>query len=184
MEDLSLHILDIVENSVTAGADLVSITVSEDKDKDLLMIEIVDNGEGMAEDVLKKATDPFYTQKTTRRVGLGLSLLRQAAEMANGSFSIESKKRKGTKVLATFQHSHIDRQPLGKMAETIETLVIGNPSVDFVYEHDLNGKVSVFDTRKIRKSLSGAPVCSPKGIRTIREHLRRSRTCVSEAKSK
>jgi DNA mismatch repair ATPase MutL len=184
MEDLSLHILDIVENSVTAGADMITITVCEDAKEDLLTIEIVDNGRGMPETVLEKAADPFYTQRKTRRVGLGLSLLRQAAEMANGSFSIESKEGRGTTVKARFQYSHIDRQPLGDMGETMVTLVIGNPQVDFSYEHTKNGAVSTFDTRAIKKELSSTPLSSPKGIRAVRELLKRSKRILSEAKSK
>lgn len=175
MEDLSLHILDIVENSVTAGATFVSITVCEDKGHDLLSIEITDNGKGMSRGILQKATDPFFTQKTTRRVGLGLSLLQQAAKRANGKFSIESKKGKGTTVKASFQYSHVDRQPLGDIAETIETLVIGNPSVDFRYEHRENGLLSVFDTEAIGEQLAGAPISSPKGIRIIRENLKKTK---------
>lgn len=184
MEDLSLHILDIVENSVTAGADLVTVSVCEDREKDLLTIEIVDNGQGMADAVLRKSTDPFFTRKTTRRVGLGLSLLRQAAETANGAFSIESKEGEGTTVRASFQHSHIDRQPLGDMEGTMETLVIGNPGVDFIYRRTKKGQVSVFDTRAVRKELSGISMSSPAAIRIIRRHLRRSGGNLSEAKSK
>jgi anti-sigma regulatory factor (Ser/Thr protein kinase) len=182
MEDLSLHILDIVENSVTAGAQLVSIVVCEDKKKDLLTIEIVDDGEGMSAKTLEKADDPFFTEKTTRRVGLGLSLLRQAAEMANGAFSITSEEGKGTTVRATFQHSHIDRQPLGDMKETVETLVVGNPSVDFLYERKRNGGLFRFDTRMIKKELSGSSMSSPKGIRMVRDHLKRFEETLSEGK--
>jgi DNA mismatch repair ATPase MutL len=184
MEDLSLHILDIVENSITAGANLVRITVNEDIEKDLLTVEISDNGSGMSDAVLEKADDPFFTQKTTRRVGLGLSLLRQAAEMAQGSFSIESKEGEGTLVRARFQYSHIDRQPLGNITETMETLVIGNPSVDFCYEHIRNGRSSTFDTREMRRQLGDISLSSPKGIRMIRECLERSQKSLLEANSK
>lgn len=184
MEDLSLHILDIVENSVTAGATFVSITVCEDKGHDLLSIEITDNGKGMSRAILQKATDPFFTQKTTRRVGLGLSLLEQAAKRANGKFSIESKKGKGTTVKASFQYSHVDRQPLGNIAETIETLVIGNPSVDFHYEHRKDGFLSTFDTKRIRKRLSKIPLSSPRGIEIIRECLRKTERDLSKADSR
>lgn len=175
MEDLSLHILDIVENSVTAGATFVSITVCEDKRHDLLSIEITDNGKGMSKSTLKKATDPFFTQKTTRRVGLGLSLLHQAAKIANGKFSIESKKGEGTIVRASFQYSHIDRQPLGDITLTIETLVIGNPSVDFRYEHREDGLLSTFDTKAIREQLADIPISSPKGIKIIRGILKKTK---------
>ncbi len=184
MEDLSLHILDIVENSVVAGANKVSITVCEDKGRDLLSIEIVDDGKGMSEVLLQKATDPFFTQKKTRRVGLGLSLLQQAAKRANGKFSIESKKGKGTTVKASFQYSHVDRQPLGDITQTIETLVIGNPSVDFYYEHKKDGLLSTFDTKRIRRRLSKMPISSPGGIEIIRECLRKTERDLSKADSR
>jgi len=183
MEDLSLHILDIVDNSVTAGADMVGITVCEDKKNDLLSIEISDNGKGMSEDTLRKATDPFFTHKTTRRVGFGLSLLQQAAKIANGKFSIQSKEGEGTTVKASFQYSHIDRKPLGNISETIETLVIGNPSVDFRYEHKKDGLVSIFDTKGIKKKLLNMPMSSVRGIKIIRESLKRIEMCLSKADS-
>ncbi len=184
MEDLSLHILDIVENSVAAGANMVKITMCEDKGHDLLSIEITDNGKGMSKATLKKATDPFFTNKSTRRVGLGLSLLEQAAKMANGKFSIESKKGKGTTVRASFQYSHIDRKPLGDITRTIETLIIGNPSVDFHYEHRKDGLLSTFDTKRIRKRLSKIPLSSPRGIEIIRECLRKTERDLSKADSR
>ena len=135
MEDLSLHILDIVENSVAARADKIEIRTTEDKKKDLLSVEVIDNGFGMDEETTKKALDPFYTTKTVRRFGFGLSLLMEAAKTAGGSFSIESKKGKGTKISATFQLSHIDRQPMGDMGQTMITLILGNPEIDFIYIH-------------------------------------------------
>ena len=135
MEELSLHILDIVENSVAARADLIEIIISEDKKKDLLSIEIIDNGEGMDKKTVKKALDPFYTTKTVRRFGLGLPLLSEAAKAADGRFSIKSKIGEGTKIKADFQYSHIDRQPLGNIGQTIITLVMGNPEIDLIYVH-------------------------------------------------
>ncbi len=131
MEDLSLHILDIAENSVAAKADRIEIRVVVDKKNDLLSLEIIDNGTGMDKDTIKKALDPFYTSKTVRRVGLGLSLLSESAKAANGKLTLESKKGKGTRVKAEFQFSHIDRKPLGDIDQTIITLVMGNPDIDF-----------------------------------------------------
>ncbi len=109
MEDLSLHILDIVENSVAAQADKIEIRITEDKKNDLLSVEIIDNGIGMDKETKKKVLDPFYTSKTVRRFGLGLPLLSEAAKAANGRLSLESKKGEGTKVKADFQYTHIDR---------------------------------------------------------------------------
>ncbi len=173
MEDLSLHILDIAENSVAARADKIEIRISEDKKKDLLSVEIIDNGIGMDKETRKKALDPFYTTKTVRRFGFGLSLLSEAAKAANGHFSIESEKGEGTKIKADFQYSHIDRKPLGDMGQTIIILVIGNPEIDIIYVHKKNSHKYILDTRKIKARLKETPLNSPAGIRMIREDLKK-----------
>lgn len=171
MEDLSLHILDIVENSVAASADKIEIRISEDKKRDLLSIEIIDNGIGMDEKTVKKALDPFFTTKTVRRFGFGLSLLSEAAKAANGHFSIKSKKGDGTRIKADFQYSHIDRKPLGDIGQTIITLVIGNPDIDLIYVHKKNSHKYNFDTKKIKAQLKDIPINSLDGIRKIKEKL-------------
>jgi len=173
MKDLSLHILDIVENSVAARADKIEIRISEDKKKDLLSVEVVDNGTGMDKNTTKKALDPFYTTRTVRRFGFGLPLLSEAAKAANGQLSIKSKKGEGTRIKADFQYSHIDRKPLGDIAQTIITLVIGNPEIDLVYVHKKNNQKYSLDTRKIKIRLKEAPLNSPAGIRMIREDLKK-----------
>jgi signal transduction histidine kinase len=173
MKDLSLHILDIVENSVAASASKIEIRISEDKKKDLFSVEITDNGIGMDKETQQKALDPFYTTKTVRRFGFGLSLLSEAAKAANGNFSMESEKGEGTKIKADFQYSHIDRKPLGDMGQTIITLIIGNPEIDLVYVHKKNNHEYSLDTRDIKARLKGAPINSPAGIRMIREDLKK-----------
>ena len=173
MEDLSLHILDIVENSVAARANTIEIRISEDEKKDLLSVEIIDNGAGMDEETVKKTLDPFYTTRTVRRFGFGLPLLSEATKAANGHLSIESKKGEGTKIKAVFQYSHIDRKPLGDMGQTIITLVIGNPEIDLIYVHKKNGQKYSLDTRKIKARLKEAPINSPAGIIMIREDLKK-----------
>ena len=125
MEDLSLHILDIAENAIAARAKRIEISVVEEPREDRLTIEIQDDGIGMDEEVSQKAVDPFFTTRSSRRVGLGLSLMAQAAQEAGGSLRIESELGKGTKVTATFQYHHIDRKPLGSMVETMMTLLFG-----------------------------------------------------------
>jgi anti-sigma regulatory factor (Ser/Thr protein kinase) len=174
MKDLSLHILDIVENSVAASASKIEIRISEDKKKDLFSVEIIDNGIGMDQETQQKALDPFYTTKTVRRFGFGLSLLSEAAKAANGHFSIESEKGEGTKVKADFQYSHIDRKPLGDMDQTIITLVIGNPEIDLIYVHQKNSYEYSFDTKEIKTRLKDVPINSPAGIRMIKENLKKS----------
>jgi hypothetical protein len=172
MKDLSLHILDIVENSVAAQADRIEIRISEDQKKDVLSVEINDNGAGMDEETVKKALDPFYTSKTVRRFGLGLPLLSEAAKAANGHLSIQSKKGEGTTIRADFQYSHIDRKPLGDMDQTIIALVMGNPEIDLIYVHKKNSHTYSLDTRKIKAQLMDMPINSPDGIRMIRENFK------------
>jgi anti-sigma regulatory factor (Ser/Thr protein kinase) len=173
MEDLSLHILDIAENSVAAQASKIEIRLIEDKKKDLLSVEVIDNGVGMDEETRKRAVDPFFTSKKVRRFGLGLSLLSESAKAANGHLSIESQQGKGTKIKANFQRSHIDCKPLGDIGQTILTLVVGNPDVDIIFVHKKDGHKHILDTRKIRSRLKRIPLNSPDGIRMIKQALRK-----------
>ena len=136
MEDISLHILDIVENSIAVSASRVEITISKDVEKDILSIEIKDNGQGMSKETLKKVLDPFFTTKTGKKIGLGLPLLAQAARESGGDIKVESRVGGGTRVKATFQYSHPDRKPLGNIAETMRILRITNPEIDFVYKYE------------------------------------------------
>ncbi len=173
MEELSLHILDIVENSMAARADRVEISVTVNQKQDRLLVEVVDNGTGMDAETVKRALDPFYTSKTVRRFGFGLPLLSEAARAANGNLSVESKPGTGTKIRADFQYSHIDRQPLGDIGQTIITLIFGNPEVDLLYVFKKNGQEWRFDTRIIKDRLSRTAINSPAGIRMIREELKK-----------
>lgn len=151
MEDLSLHILDIVENSIEAKASKIEIIINEDVKRDLLTIKIKDNGKGMNEETVKKVLDPFFTTRTTRRVGLGLSLLAQATKESNGNFEIESKVGKGTEIKATFQYSHIDCKPIGNIKDTLTTLLVAHPEIDFKYEYKNAKTKSSLDTGKMGK---------------------------------
>lgn len=171
MEDLSLHILDVAENGIAAGADLITITVEEDPRADKLAITIEDNGQGMGPDFVEKVLDPFVTTRTTRKVGLGLSLFQQAAQEAEGDLTIGSTPGLGTTVRVTMRHSHIDRKPMGDMTETVTTLIEGNPAVDFVYVHKREGREYLLDTREIRAELEEIPLNNPEVIRFIRENL-------------
>jgi signal transduction histidine kinase len=151
MEDLSLHILDVAENSISGSAKRIEIRINEDQEKDVLTIEIKDDGKGMDEQMRQKALDPFFTTRTTRRVGLGLSLLAQATRESDGTIELDSKPGQGTTVKATFCYSHPDRKPMGDIHETIRTLVVGHPEIDFLYEHKKNDSVYRFDTRETDK---------------------------------
>jgi signal transduction histidine kinase len=149
MEDLSLHILDIAENSISASAGRIEIRIEEDQANDLLTLEISDDGRGMDEHMLKKALDPFFTTRKTRRVGLGLSLLAQAARQSGGTMDVTSQPQKGTSVRATFRLSHPDCKPMGDIAQTMQTLVVAHPEIDFVLEMKTNDSIYRFDSREI-----------------------------------
>ena len=149
MEDLSLHILDVVENSIEANASKIVIKIIEEKSKDLLVIEIKDNGRGMNRETINKVLDPFYTTRTTRKVGMGLSLLAQAAKESNGDFEISSKVGVGTEVKAVFQYSHIDRKPIGDMKNTLITLMVSYPEINFIYKHQDEKEKFILDSNEI-----------------------------------
>ncbi len=153
MEELSLHILDIVQNSIAADATLIEIDIVEDSGADTLTVVIKDNGKGMSEDMVNAVTDPFTTGRTTRRVGLGIPLLKLAAELTGGYLEISSKLSVGTVVKAVFGYSHIDRQPLGDMATTIHQLVVMNENIDFLYTHKVNSNQISLETAKLREIL-------------------------------
>ena len=135
MQDLSLHILDIVENALAASATRISILIDEDTARDVLSLEIRDNGKGMDAEARARALDPFYTTRTTRRVGLGLPLLAQAARESGGTLEIASGPGQGTTIKAVFQRSHPDRKPLGDVAETLGTILSGRPELDLQFEY-------------------------------------------------
>ncbi len=141
MEDISLHLLDIAENALAAGADCIEIRIFEKRKEDIMRIEIKDDGCGMDEKMVKRALDPFYTTKPDKRVGLGLPLLAQAAREAGGDIEIRTSPGKGTLVRTTFQFSHPDLKPLGDVLETMTVLACAHSQVRFVFEHWQNGAV-------------------------------------------
>lgn len=153
MTELSLHVLDIANNSTKAGASLIEIIINEDINSNLLSIEIYDNGCGMDEDFLKDVLNPFKTTRTTRKVGLGLSLLKNACVLTGGDLEITSQLGVGTKVRAVFVYDSIDRQPLGDMASTMTALIGGNDKIDFIYTHRYKDNQFTFSTSDIRKVL-------------------------------
>lgn len=175
MKELSLNILDIAENSVKAGASLTEIHISETDDT--VVITITDNGCGMTEEILKSVTDPFYTTRTTRKVGMGLPLLKLEAEQTGGEVTVESKPQcdypedHGTVVCARFNKNHIDFTPLGDVISSIITLIQGHPDTDFLFEHNVSGKTVRLDTRELRTVLEDVPLNSYEVINWIREYL-------------
>ncbi len=169
--------MDIAENGISAGASLIRILVNEDRQNNLLTVEIEDNGRGMPAEMLAQVTDPFITSRTTRRVGLGLSLLQAAAQRCEGEFKLESELGKGTRTFASFRYDHIDRAPVGDMAGTLTVLMMGNPNIDFNYTHQVDKKEFTLDTAELRKEMEGFSMTDP----TVMVHLTRTiRNAVSE----
>jgi anti-sigma regulatory factor (Ser/Thr protein kinase) len=172
MKELALHILDLVQNSITADADLVKISIDENLTKDNLVITIEDNGSGMDETQAEKVKDPFVTSRTSRKVGLGIPLMLAACQRCEGDLRIDSQKNVGTKLIATFKHSHIDRAPLGNMTDTMVSLIIGAGDINFVYIHIVNQEEFCFDTREIRHALGDdVPLWSPDVLDWIRDYI-------------
>ncbi len=170
MEDISLHLLDILQNSVSAGATLIECCFS--RKEDVLSLSVEDNGKGMDEQTLKAAVDPFYTSKAFRKkkVGLGIPLFAQSATLSGGSFDLQSELGKGTILKASFVVSSIDALPLGDVALTMVTCIVAHPKVDFVLRSSVNGEKDCFDTRLVKKELDGVPLDQPE-IRNFMEEI-------------
>ena len=171
MPEISLNILDVAQNSVKAKASLIEISVFINQSSDTLTVIIKDNGTGMTKDQLEKVEDPFYTTRTTRKVGLGIPFFKLAAECTGGHFTLNSVYGKGTEATAIFCLSHIDRMPLGDMTSTIHTLITMNPQIDFVYTYRLNEKFFALDTKEFRSILGDVPLNNPEVSAYIKEYL-------------
>ena len=156
-----MHLLDVAQNALKAGAKLVEITVAADTAADSLHIQIKDDGCGMSPQQLQAVTDPFFTTRTTRKVGLGVPLFKMAAELSGGGLTIDSQQGRGTAVDAAFGLTHIDRMPLGDLKGTLLLLVRTNPQVDFLYLERLDGACMELDTRQLREILGEVPLDQP-----------------------
>jgi hypothetical protein len=170
MKDLSLHLLDIAQNSIKAAATLIQIEL--EYRSGTLVFRITDNGCGMEPEILEKVTDPFTTTRTTRKVGMGLPLLKLSAEMTGGSLSIASEKGKGTIVQAEFNAGSIDRIPLGDMDETIKVLVQANPELDYEIYFRNEIRNYEFKTSEVKQMLNGVPIHNMEIIQWIGENIR------------
>lgn len=171
LRELSLHILDIAENSVNAGATKIEISVNENFKKDKLTISITDNGKGMDAEMARKVTDPFITTRTTRKVGLGIPFLKEAAEACQGGLSIESRPGVGTRLEVAFQRSHIDRMPLGDLAGTFLSLLIGYPQVNWIMEYVVDERIFQFDDRQIKEVLEDVSLTDPAVITYLKQMI-------------
>ncbi len=172
MRELSLNILDIAQNSIVAGASLTEILVKEDTKEKTLLIGIYDNGKGMSEEQVKNVQDPFFTTRTTRKVGMGIPLFKLAAEQTGGSFKITSELGVGTRVDAVFKTDSIDFTPIGDIEATVSTIVSMNEDKDFVYTRSVDEKEFVFKSADIKKILDGVPLSEPSVIMWIEDYIR------------
>lgn len=172
MRELSLHILDLVQNSIEAGANQVTLEIVEDVHiMDILMIRVTDNGRGMDEVTCKNVSDPFVTTRTTRRVGLGLPLIDMSTKRCKGYLTVTSTLGCGTVVEALYQHSHLDRPPLGNIVETIKSIIIANPELHFSYWHTVDNKVFSVATQELIDILGDLPLTQPDVLVWLHEYL-------------
>ena len=175
MQELSLNILDIAQNSIVANATLIEITVEVDE-MDFLAITIRDNGKGMDQETVENVINPFFTSRTTRKVGLGVPFFKQAAEDTGGSFHIESQVGIGTTIKAIFDTKNIDYTPLGEVWDTVAILIQMNENLDFVYTVKKDGEEFVCDTRQLREIMEGMPLSDLNVVQWIKEFIRENQT--------
>ncbi len=171
MRELALHLLDIAENSISAEAKDITITVIENSNLDLLQMSVEDNGRGMTAEMVARVIDPFTTTRTTRKVGLGIPLLKAAAEACKGFLEINSEIGKGTRLFVQFQRSHIDRMPIGDLETTILNLVVTNPQVHWIFTYGYNDRVSSFDDEPVKTELGDIPMTEPSVYPIIKDMI-------------
>ena len=158
MRELADNIMDIAQNSISAGASLTEVHIRVCHEEDRIAFTFRDNGCGMSEELVKAVIEPFTTTRKTRKVGLGLPLLKQTAEMTGGTLEIQSAVGVGTVVTATFGLGHIDRPPMGDVAGAWFSLVVMNPETDFLFTYDYDGQAFTFDTREVREAVAPIPL--------------------------
>ena len=171
MRELSLNVMDVAQNSVRAEASVVRISVTESDKDDRLTIEIADNGCGMTQEQVQQVIDPFFTTRTTRKVGLGVPLFKLSAEQTGGSFDIQSEKGVGTTTTASYVKSHVDMTPLGDINSTVKILIQCNPDIDFVYTCTTDNGSFTLDTRELRQVLGDVSLDTPDVLEWIADYL-------------
>jgi anti-sigma regulatory factor (Ser/Thr protein kinase) len=168
MKDISLHILDIAQNSISAKASLIEISILSSANRNVYRVSIADNGKGMSPEILATVTDPWTTTRTTRKVGMGIPLLKMNAELTGGTFKIDSKVGKGTWLTATFVHNNIDRLPEGDIPGVFMLLVTANPFIEFVFRYATDRGEFSLDTREVRQIMGNIPLNTPE----VRQYLK------------
>lgn len=170
MKDLSMHIMDILQNSTRAKATEITLEVLEDSVCDTLTLIFKDNGCGMDEETVQKVINPFFTTRTTRKVGLGLPLLKQNTEQTGGSMNIESKVGVGTKVTAVFGLTHLDRPPMGDLAGTMILTISAHPEIHFLFHYKRDEEIDyLLDTDEVYEILDGMSINDPEVIESLKE---------------
>ncbi len=169
MRELSLNVLDIAENSFKAKAKTVEVSIVQKEN--ILTISIKDDGCGMDEDFLKKVVDPFTTTRTTRKVGMGIPLFKMVAEQSGGEFKITSEKGVGTTVTATFMIDHVDRPPLGDIADTVVSMIGNLGEAELVFYFEAFGTSFTLDTKEVKKELEGIPINTPEILVFLRDMI-------------
>ena len=169
MKDLSLHILDIAQNSITAGARRLDLELAEENGQ--ITLTVTDDGRGMAPELLARVCDPFTTTRTTRKVGLGLPLLRLTAEQTGGSLSIDSTLGVGTTLTARFQRRHLDCPPLGDLPGAVALLIQGSPDMELTYRHTTPKGEAALSTAELRDILGDISLAEPEVFAWIQDYL-------------
>ena len=171
MKDLSLHILDLLQNSTVVDSTLIKLDIIDSLKENIFKFCITDNGRGMSKEFLEKVTDPYSTTRTTRKVGLGLPLVKMNAENCNGGFDIKSELGKGTKLTFWFEHNNIDRPPMGDLAGCFILTIAQNEEIHFILTYKTDKDTFVFDTQEIKEALDGIPFNNNDVIKMLREMI-------------
>lgn len=171
MKEISMHILDIAMNSIKADASLIELVIEDSKINNYLKITIKDNGNGMSEEIINKVTNPFYTTRTTRKVGLGIPMLKESCERCNGYLEISSQLSVGTSIFCCFERDNIDRAPLGNMGETIMTIINSMDNCDLIYTHITDDGTFIFNTIETKTMLEGMDIKDNSVLLWIKEYI-------------
>ncbi|WMJ23419.1 ATP-binding protein [Paludicola sp. MB14-C6] len=182
MQELSLNILDVAQNSIKAKATLITIKIHKNTMSKTLLISIEDNGCGMSQQQAEQVVDPFYTTRTTRKVGLGVPFFKMSAELTGGTFTIQSELKVGTKISALYYYEHIDMMPVGDMASTMLSLISVNPDIDFIYYFSVDENEFCMNTQEMKTVLEGLPVNSNEVLTFIKNFINENQAEIENSK--
>ena len=172
MQEIAMTILDIAQNSIRACAKLIQIVIRDSHKDNIIHIECLDDGCGMDDKTLQKVTDPFYTTRTTRQIGLGIPMFKESVEATGGWFSIESQKSVGTKIIGEYVKNHLDTPPMGNIAETLITLIQYDDHIDYVFQYICDDFEWVLNTKEIKDILDGVPINQPDIILWLKDYIK------------